>query len=152
MSNPPTGVQTNGVGKVELQAKLHAADVRRRLFGSAKPCHERSPQPKPIFIPRSTPRPVAVEFRPKAHRPLSNTAKEIVAQEIAAAGIGSEDFFSLSRTKHIALARQKAAYRIRLHTFYSTPQIAKAVGYMDHTTVIHAVRKVASMMEARDGA
>ena len=46
------------------------------------------------------------------------------------------------RTKQVVMPRQIAMYLARRHTGLSLPEIGKRFGGRDHTTVIHAVRKV----------
>jgi chromosomal replication initiator protein len=46
------------------------------------------------------------------------------------------------RTKQLVTPRQIAMFLIRKHTTLSLPEIGKRFGGRDHTTVIHAVRKV----------
>ncbi len=46
------------------------------------------------------------------------------------------------RTKQLVMPRQIAMYLARKHTGLSLPEIGKRFGGRDHTTVLHAVRKV----------
>ena len=53
-----------------------------------------------------------------------------------------EKILSPTRTAQVARARQLAMYLTRELTDLSLPAIAKAFNRRDHTTVIHAIRKV----------
>ena len=47
----------------------------------------------------------------------------------------------------MALARQVAMYMCRIHTESSLQQIAKDFGKKDHTTVLHALKKIEMLMK-----
>ncbi len=64
-------------------------------------------------------------------------------------GFGPEELLSSSRTRPLVTARQIAMYVCRELTDLSFPQIAKAFGKSDHTTVIHAVNKIEKQMAER---
>jgi chromosomal replication initiator protein len=51
------------------------------------------------------------------------------------------------RTKQIVMPRQIAMYLARKHTGLSLPEIGRRFGGRDHTTVIHAVKKVKARMQ-----
>ena len=57
------------------------------------------------------------------------------------------DMTSSKRSINIARPRQIAMYLSKRLTSYSYPEIGKAFGDKDHTTVIHAVKKIESMLE-----
>jgi len=52
-----------------------------------------------------------------------------------------------SRLKHIVAARHEAVLTLRSGTRLSTPQIARAVGLKDHTSVLHVLRKQKEIVE-----
>ena len=56
------------------------------------------------------------------------------------------DILSAKRNKFISHARQLAMYLARELTSSSLPQIGKAIGGRDHTTVIYAVSKIAGLI------
>ena len=58
-----------------------------------------------------------------------------------------EDFSAKKRTKSIAFPRQVAMYLSRELTDFSLPKIGEEFGGRDHTTVIHAHEKIASMFK-----
>jgi len=57
-----------------------------------------------------------------------------------------EDVLSKKRTQDIALTRQVAMYFSRLLTDLSLPKIGDEFGGKDHTTVLHACKKIDSMI------
>ena len=61
-------------------------------------------------------------------------------------GLSMDELLSASRTRPLVNARQIAMYVSRELTDLSYPQIAKAFGKSDHTTVIHAVNKIEKQM------
>ncbi len=58
------------------------------------------------------------------------------------------DMTSSRRSINIARPRQIAMYLCKGLTSYSYPEIGKAFGGKDHTTVLHAVKKIRSMLES----
>lgn len=69
--------------------------------------------------------------------------KEVVAKYFH---ISIEDLDSKKRTKELAFSRQIAMYIARELTDLSLPKIGEEFGGRDHTTVIHAIKKVESEM------
>jgi chromosomal replication initiator protein len=81
-------------------------------------------------------------------------AREIGAPHIMAVtaeffGLTIEDLCGPSKTKHVAQARQIAMYLCRELTDLSLPKIGQTFGGRDHTTVIHADRKIRKEMAER---
>jgi len=62
-----------------------------------------------------------------------------------------EDFTAKKRTKSIAFPRQVAMYLSREMTDCSLPKIGDEFGGRDHTTVIHAHEKIASLLKDDQG-
>jgi len=63
--------------------------------------------------------------------------------------ISLEDLTSHSRSRNLVNARQIAMYLCRELTDLSLPSIGKQFGGKDHTTVMHAVKKIAALMAER---
>lgn len=63
--------------------------------------------------------------------------------------VSIEDMQSKSRTRTLTNARQVAMYLLRELTEMSLPRIGNNLGGRDHTTVMHAVRKVSAQMAER---
>ena len=61
------------------------------------------------------------------------------------------DLISMSRKQTLVMARQIAMYLIKELTQHSLPEIGAAFGGRDHTTVLHAVRKIRQIVTL-DGA
>ncbi|HTZ88155.1 MAG TPA: chromosomal replication initiator protein DnaA [Solirubrobacteraceae bacterium] len=59
-------------------------------------------------------------------------------------GVSTGDLISAKRTADVALARQLAMYLSRELTDHSLPAIGREFGGRDHTTVLHACRRVTS--------
>lgn len=58
------------------------------------------------------------------------------------------DLLSKRRSRTIARPRQMAMYLAKEHTNHSLPEIGDAFGGRDHTTVLHACRKIAELKES----
>ncbi|MEY2453541.1 MAG: chromosomal replication initiator protein [Acidimicrobiaceae bacterium] len=79
-------------------------------------------------------------------QPRVITAERILEATTKLFGLSREELLSSSRTRPLVIARQIAMYVCRELTDLSFPQIAKAFGKSDHTTVIHAVQKIEKLM------
>lgn len=77
------------------------------------------------------------------------TASTIMAQTAAYFGLSMDDLCGLSRSRVLVTARQIAMYLCRELTELSLPKIGQQFGGRDHTTVMHADRKVRSLMAER---
>lgn len=64
-------------------------------------------------------------------------------------GFSVEELKGKSRRRPLVTARQVAMYVVRELTDLSYPAIAREFGGRDHTTVMHAVEKVANLMKER---
>lgn len=81
-------------------------------------------------------------------------AQEITSSQIIAAtadyfNLTVEELNSKSRTRTLVTARQIAMYLLRELTDMSLPRIGAELGGRDHTTVIHAERKIRELMAER---
>jgi chromosomal replication initiator protein len=84
----------------------------------------------------------------------SDTGPEITAGQIMAAtasyfGVTIDDLCGASRSRVLVTARQIAMYLCRELTDLSLPKIGQAFGGRDHTTVMHADRKIRQLMAER---
>ncbi len=84
----------------------------------------------------------------------SETGPEITASQIMTAtaqyfGVTVEDLCGSSRSRVLVTARQIAMYLCRELTDLSLPKIGQAFGGRDHTTVMHADRKIRQLMAER---
>ncbi|HTJ67239.1 MAG TPA: chromosomal replication initiator protein DnaA [Actinospica sp.] len=77
------------------------------------------------------------------------TASTIMAQTAAYFGLTIEDICGTSRSRVLVTARQIAMYLCRELTDMSLPKIGQLFGGRDHTTVMHADRKIRNLMAER---
>jgi len=61
-----------------------------------------------------------------------------------------QDMKGPRRTKQLVLPRQVAMFLARRHTGMSLPEIGKHFGGRDHTTVMHAVKKIDTLLQEDD--
>jgi chromosomal replication initiator protein len=78
---------------------------------------------------------------PPPEHPDPRQVQEAVATRL---GLSVDDILSPTRSAPVARARQLAMYLTRELTDLSLPAIAEAFNRRDHTTVMHAIRKVES--------
>lgn len=85
-------------------------------------------------------------LRGKQHRPKHLTPKIIVEKTAQHFDIPVTDIMSPKRDKSIVVPRQLAMYLLRSELHLSFPKIATELGRKDHTTAIHSVDKVESLL------
>jgi len=74
------------------------------------------------------------------------TVGMIMAQTAAYSEFSIDDLCSVNRSRNLVLARQIAMYLCRELTEMSLPKIGQEFGNRDHTTVMHADRKIRKLM------
>jgi chromosomal replication initiator protein len=101
-------------------------------------------------------RPVELEVAEQVLKDLfpSDSGPEITAAQIMSVtaayfGVTIDDLCGTSRSRVLVTARQIAMYLCRELTDLSLPKIGQAFGGRDHTTVMHADRKIRSLMSER---
>jgi chromosomal replication initiator protein len=77
------------------------------------------------------------------------TAVTIMGQTASYFGLSIDDLQGTSRSRVLVTARQIAMYLCRELTDLSLPKIGQQFGGRDHTTVMHAERKIRSLMAER---
>ena len=77
------------------------------------------------------------------------TAAQIMAATASYFGVTVDDLCGTSRSRVLVTARQIAMYLCRELTDLSLPKIGQAFGGRDHTTVMHADRKIRQLMAER---
>jgi chromosomal replication initiator protein len=82
-------------------------------------------------------------------QPRPITAELIIEATAGMFGFSIEELCGRSRRRPLVTARQVGMYVCRELTDLSYPSIARAYGGRDHTTVIHAVEKIAALMKER---
>ncbi len=91
---------------------------------------------------------VLKDLIPEAHGP-DITAATIMGQTAAYFGLSIDDLCGTSRSRVLVTARQIGMYLCRELTEMSLPKIGQQFGGRDHTTVMHAERKIRSLMAER---
>jgi len=74
------------------------------------------------------------------------TVKKIIDTTADNFNIKPEEVLSKKRTQNIALTRQVSMYLCRMLTDLSLPKIGEEFGGRDHTTVLHAFKKIDTMV------
>jgi chromosomal replication initiator protein len=77
------------------------------------------------------------------------SAATIIAQTASYFGLSIDDLLGTSRSRTLVTARQIAMYLCRELTALSLPKIGQEFGGRDHTTVMHADRKIRTLMAER---
>jgi len=70
----------------------------------------------------------------------------IMAEAAAYFGVSVDDLRSSNRSRSLVHARQISMYLVRELTDLSLPKVGEAFGGRDHTTVLHAIKKVARLL------
>ena len=83
------------------------------------------------------------------HQPRRITSQQILAATSSHFGFPIEEICGPSRRRPLVNARQISMYVFRELTEFSYPAIAREFGGRDHTTVIHAVEKIARLMREK---
>jgi chromosomal replication initiator protein len=91
---------------------------------------------------------VLKDLIPEAQGP-EITATAIMGQTASYFGMSIDDLCGTSRSRVLVTARQIAMYLCRELTDLSLPKIGQQFGGRDHTTVMHAERKIRSLMAER---
>ncbi len=91
---------------------------------------------------------VLKDLIPEAQGP-DITAATIMGQTAAYFGLSIDDLCGTSRSRVLVTARQIGMYLCRELTEMSLPKIGQQFGGRDHTTVMHAERKIRSLMAER---
>ncbi|MEO1102411.1 MAG: chromosomal replication initiator protein DnaA, partial [Pseudomonadota bacterium] len=80
----------------------------------------------------------------ETRRPKIEDIQRVVSQHY---GVSRQDLVSARRTRTIVQPRQIAMYLSKTLTPRSLPEIGRRFGNRDHTTVLHAVRKIDGLLE-----
>lgn len=122
---------------------------RRRLYQPAP----KAPPPAPKLVvvapepePVPAPDPLA-QYRLAYDSAMDpkwgvQVAKRILQETAAEQGYSVAEIKGQCRTAKLARARQLTMWRIAKMTQLSMPHIAKIMGDRDHTTILHAVRRI----------
>jgi chromosomal replication initiator protein len=140
----PDAVELEQSGVLELLARrttpnvrsLESALIRSRAFASL------TQQPLTLGLVEQV---LDAVHPAKAHARASTgpaTIDEIQNRTSAVLGLERNDLLSTRRNRRLVYARQVAMYLCRELTDHSLPAIAQRFGGRDHTTVLHAHRKI----------
>jgi chromosomal replication initiator protein len=94
-------------------------------------------------------REVLERLHPRVLQPHEHTVDQIQAAAAETFGITQEQLLARDRTPRVAFARQVAMYLARELTTETLPAIGRRFGGRNHTTVLHAHKRIAQDM-ARD--
>jgi len=152
------------IGDIDaILAKAAAADARRKALLSkfwlkGKPVEkpvekapepaplivppEVAPQPKPEIIAYCNGEPITRDYIFVSTNPLAVTTADCIKYICLTEGIPKSEIIGRRRTNRVAFARQRIAYLARTYTTLSFPEIGRRLGGKDHTTILHAYRKV----------
>ncbi|MHB8671037.1 MAG: chromosomal replication initiator protein DnaA [Acidimicrobiales bacterium] len=83
------------------------------------------------------------------NEPRQITPKIILSATSKTFGFSVDELCGKSRSRPLVNARQISMYVFRDLTDFSYPAIAREFGNRDHTTVIHAVEKISTLMKER---
>ena len=101
-------------------------------------------------------RPITVELAREALRDLLKASTAQVTVELIQKTVADyykikvSDMYSKRRPTNIAMPRQVAMYLAKEMTQKSLPEIGELFGGRDHTTVLHAVRKISAARNAEN--
>jgi chromosomal replication initiator protein len=84
-----------------------------------------------------------------SEQPVQITVSTIMGETARYFGLTIDDLCSSSRSRQLVQARQIAMYLCREMTELSLPKIGQHFGGRDHTTVMHADRKIRELMSER---
>lgn len=134
-----------------------AAAVRQKQKASRMPPAPEPEPEKPQIIPIEAPpdsdfaRLVAAAYPARYPGELARlgvSVKAIQAAVSEASGVRVTDLISARRTANVVLPRQIAMALAKHFTLKSLPEIGRRFGGRDHTTVLHACRKMEPVIEA----
>jgi hypothetical protein len=118
------------------------------LIEALEPEPEQPSEPVLILAPRPL-RILSIEGEPQEPKERWYRVEDIIRAVRFRTGVTTRDLLSARRTANVVLPRQIAMYIAKTLTIKSLPEIGRRFGGRDHTTVLHAVRKVRALMEAQ---
>jgi hypothetical protein len=128
------------------QLAAHMSHKARMARIDARSIDRRPPPPAPIPKP---PAPVVEMYGPPAPPPPPPkypAVETITATCCRHFGVSLADMKCDGRAADIVRPRQVAMFLAKTHTLNSLPQIGRRFGGRDHTTVLHAVRKIGRLI------
>jgi hypothetical protein len=153
---------------MSLAVELHQAHKARLAAIAAKAAEHEAKKQAALYEPKPKPEPEPepiddgwVEQQITKHKPLwfsvisatkltptgQPTIRSIQRATCDVYGVKLNDLLSVRRTSGIAVPRQVSMYLAKELTCLSLVRIARATGDRDHTTAIHAVRKITQLIQ-----
>ncbi|BEV47321.1 helix-turn-helix domain-containing protein [Afipia carboxidovorans] len=115
------------------------------------PVEKITPKPEPELVTPRERRPYRLWFTIEEVEPLVLERHPSIhlIQEVVAGfyGVTRNDLLSVRRTANVVRPRQVAMYLAKTMTLRSLPFIGKHFGGRDHTTALHAVKKIGVLIE-----
>ena len=143
-------------GKPATQNKKWGTDMlkectsAREVFENFHAVRQRIAQWKPRepLLPPPVPEPVIAP-----RRSVAGMLKEVAIQHIVAKHYNTTrmDILGDSRLKEHTRPRHVAIFLSRKLTNHSLPQVGRAFGRRDHTTILNAVNRITALMESDPG-
>jgi|SRR4051794_21682832 hypothetical protein len=137
----------------------HYRDVDRRIANAPFKPKPPKPQFRPVEPPPPEPEPPPPDAIEAAFAELSDAliaailaphpCTRIINETATEHGITPDELISPTRTLRLVRIRQLAMWRCR-QAGVSLPKIGRYFGNRDHTTVLHAVRKIEAEMKAEE--
>jgi chromosomal replication initiator protein len=84
----------------------------------------------------------------RADNGTGSTVSDIVGAAAQEFGVAPEELVARSRRPEVALARQVAMYLARRLTTHSLPEIGREIGNRNHSTVLHAIKRIDGAIES----
>ncbi len=125
---------------------FHRAIERKATIAAVKNEAVTSPINAALYYHRMWFWDLVQETRPTAPMPFI-TVKSIMAATERFYGVTHIDMTCNRRTMDLVVPRQVAMYLCKTFTRKSLPEIGRWFGNRDHTTVLHAVRKIERLLK-----
>jgi hypothetical protein len=134
-------------GPIEASQRFRASEARLRLFGRVTP--KRIEVVRHILLPEPEPEPEPVEQTEPEMSDLpyaTPTVRSVILSVCAKHGVSKEQLLSKSRVTRIVRCRQECCHTLRHSGIVINGEpislliIARHLGKLDHTTVLHSIR------------
>jgi hypothetical protein len=142
------------LGPIEAAQHARHLALRAKLFPKVPPVIQEKPKPRVIFVgkarfqidpfaPRCAWPRVVKQRQPGDPIPF----KEVIRAVCETFGVTKEDLKGPRQIRRIALPRQIGMYLAATLSRLSLPENGRRFGDRDHTTALHAVRKIRGLIE-----
>ncbi len=133
------------IGQTESRIYARTRKSTHKLLARLHAAHSGEPAPA-LIDPDAAPKVpnAALKWANEILCPRSLSQIENIQRMVATCfpGVDVNDIRSQRRTAKIVRPRQIAMYLAKMNTGRSLPEIGRRFGGRDHTTVLHAVRKI----------